>query len=182
VECQAQEAIDEEEYETKQREAQQAAAHKQLEIPERRTRRAAGSAISTYIIHYISSNISETNRVDDNSIEVYLSEEEKRKHKSPELSKDGKELSKRSCIELYENRQRKQFISPSQIPFEPTKRMQLIEKHKRKRDLDYVSNRDSTVFKSDDSRNNISMEAHLVQDRGEVHKLSSRCNSYGNKS
>jgi hypothetical protein len=115
---------------------------------------------------------------DDASTEGSVSEQEQRKRK-PERSSDGEKLPKRLCIESGDT-QRKQYTSPFEIPFEPTERMQQIEKYERKRSLNYVPNRDSAVFKSDGGRNNISVEAHLVQERGEVHQ--SRCNSCGNKS
>ncbi|CCD42666.1 hypothetical protein ACHAO1_010813 [Botrytis cinerea] len=74
---------------------------------------------------------------------------------------------------------RQQFETPFQIPITTTERMRDIESHKIKRNLKYMPNRTSAVLKPDGTQNNTSVEAHLVQERGEV--FTSRCNSCGNK-
>jgi hypothetical protein len=118
-----------------------------------------------------------TEHPDDAGTEGSVSEQEQRKRK-PERSLDETKLSKRLCIDSGDVH-RKQYTSPFESPFQPTERMQQIEKHERKRNLNYISNRDSTIYRTDGSRNNTSIEAHIVQERGEIHE--SRCNSCGNE-
>lgn len=74
---------------------------------------------------------------------------------------------------------RQQFESPFQIPLATTERMQLIKTHETKRILNYMPNRTSAVLKPDGTQNNTNVEAHLIQERGNV--FTSRCNSCGNK-
>ncbi|KAF7870579.1 hypothetical protein EAF04_004323 [Stromatinia cepivora] len=96
-----------------------------------------------------------------------------------ESSASTSQTSKRARSASSEAIHRRQFESPFQIPLLPTKRMEDIRNHEIKRNLNYLPNRTSAVLKPDGTQNNISVEAHLVQERGDV--FTSRCNSCGNK-
>ncbi|KAI9640254.1 hypothetical protein NHQ30_011304 [Ciborinia camelliae] len=74
---------------------------------------------------------------------------------------------------------RQQFESPFHIPLTTTQQIKTIENHEIKRSLNYMTNRTSAVLKHDGTQNKISVEAHLVQERGQV--FTSRCNSCGNQ-
>lgn len=108
-----------------------------------------------------------------------VTEKDSKKRKPVTESSASTSISKRARSASSEPTHRRQYESPFQIPLTTTERMRNIEKHEIKRNLNYMPNRTSAVLKPDGTQNNISVEAHLVQERGEV--FASRCNSCGNK-
>ncbi|KAJ8058586.1 hypothetical protein OCU04_012763 [Sclerotinia nivalis] len=119
--------------------------------------------------------------IEDEELEKQKHGEKNSKKRKPvrESSASTLQTSKRARSASSEVIHRRQFESPFQIPLLATERMQNIETHEIKRNLNYLPNRTSAVLKPDGTQNNISVEAHLVQERGEV--FTSRCNSCGNK-
>jgi hypothetical protein len=91
-----------------------------------------------------------------------------KKRKSAELFSDEGSSSKSSRAGLSIARHQ-QFITPFKAPGIPRSRTDRIEKLAIKRDLNYLPGRTSTIFKADGrTPNYISIEAHLVQERGEI--------------
>ncbi|KAF7927940.1 hypothetical protein BELL_0572g00080 [Botrytis elliptica] len=139
-------------------------------------------------IEFDNADADEINKVIDEStanVENGETENEKlgakntKKRKPANDSASSTSNSKRTRSTSSEAAHRQQFETPFQIPITTTERMRDIESHKIKRNLKYMPNRTSAVLKPDGTQNNTSVEAHLVQERGEV--FTSKCNSCGNK-
>jgi hypothetical protein len=97
-----------------------------------------------------------------------------KKRKSAKLFSDEGSLSKRSRAGLSIPRYQK-FITPFTIPGAFIRRIEEIKKLEIKRNLNYIGHSMSTVFENDGrTLNTVNIEAHLVQERGEI--SSSRCN------
>ncbi|KAK6592200.1 hypothetical protein H4I96_12060 [Botrytis cinerea] len=117
--------------------------------------------------------------VGDEEIENLGVKETKKRKQAKDSVPSTSQTSKRTRSISSEAVHRQQFESPFQIPITTTERMREIESHEIQRNLNYMPNRTSAVLKPDGTQNNTSVEAHLVQERGEV--FTSRCNSCGNK-
>ncbi|KAF7877703.1 hypothetical protein EAF04_001374 [Stromatinia cepivora] len=117
--------------------------------------------------------------VGDEEIENLGAKETKKRKQAKHSVPSTSQTSKRTRSIFSEAVHRQQFESPFQIPITTTERMREIESHEIQRNLNYMPNRTSAVLKPDGTQNNTSVEAHLVQERGEV--FTSRCNSCGNK-
>ncbi|TEY25112.1 hypothetical protein BOTCAL_1332g00030 [Botryotinia calthae] len=151
------------------------------QIENTRTSSHASKQIDNADAHEINKVIEgSTANVENGEIENQkLGAKNTKKRKPANDSVSSTSSSKRTRSISSEAAHRQQFETPFQIPITPTERMRDIESHEIKRNLKYMLNRTSAVLKPDGTQNNTSVEAHLVQERGEV--FTSKCNSCGNK-
>jgi hypothetical protein len=110
---------------------------------------------------------------------ITKAQQQRKKRKSPELfPNEGSSFKRpREGLSIAEHQQ---FTTPFQAPGIPTGRIDRIGKFGIKRNLNYLPGRASAILKPDGrTRNSTSIEAHLVQERGEISR--SPCDACASK-